>query len=90
VATRARGKERAEWAKAMRRPWRTAAGRHTETHDRRAHHHESSNHRFFLDFYEAVVLTSLVFVELVELYTLHGERPPAILRDVVAVLHFVR
>ena len=25
-----------------------------------------------------MLLTSLIFVELVELYTLHGERPPAI------------
>ena len=42
VATRARAKERAHRAKATRRPWRTAAGRHTETHVRRAHHHEST------------------------------------------------
>ena len=27
-----------------------------------------------------MLLTSLIFVELVELYTLHGERPPAIFR----------
>ena len=39
-----------EWAKALRLPWTAAAGRHTETRDRRAHHHESSCHRFFLDF----------------------------------------
>ena len=25
-----------------------------------------------------MILTSLIFVELIELYTLHGERPPAI------------
>ena len=38
-----------EWAKALRLPWTAAAGRHTETRDRRAHHHEreSSCHRFF-------------------------------------------
>ena len=47
VATKARAKERANWAKAMRRPWRMVAGRHTKTHDRRAHNHESSSHRFF-------------------------------------------
>ena len=46
-ATRARAKERAEWAKVMRRTWRTVAGRHRETHDRRAHHLENTNHRFF-------------------------------------------
>ena len=45
VATRARAKERADGAKATRRPRRKTAGRPTETHDRRAHHHESS-HRF--------------------------------------------
>lgn len=97
AATRARAKERAEWAKATRRPWRTAAGRHTETHDRRAHHHESSNHRFFLDVLRGsstylLFTSSLFFVVLAELYTLHGERPPAIRRDVVliAVLHLVR
>ena len=97
AATRARAKERAEWAKATRRPWRTAAGRHTETHDRRAHHHESSNHRFFLDVSRGsstylLFTSSLFFVVLAELYTLHGERPPAIRRDVVliAVLHLVR
>ena len=27
-----------------------------------------------------MLLTSLIFVELVKLYTLHGERPPAIFR----------
>ena len=97
AATRARAKERAEWAKATRRPWRTAAGRHTETHDRRAHHHESSNHRFFLDVLRGsstypLFTASLFFIVLAELYTLHGERPPAIRRDVVliAVLHLVR
>ena len=97
AATRARAKERAEWAKATRRPWRTAAGRHTETHDRRAHHHESSNHRFFLDVSRGsstylLFTSSLFFVVLAELYTLHGERPPAIRMDVVliAVLHLVR
>ena len=31
--------------------WRTTEGRHTETHDRRVHHHESSNHRFFPDIF---------------------------------------
>ena len=90
AATRARAKERAEWAKATRRPWRTAAGRHTETHDRRAHHHESSNHRFFLDVLRGsstylLFTSSLFFVVLAELYTLHGERPPAIRRDVVLI-----
>ena len=34
----------------------TAAGRHTQTHDRPTHHHERSNHRFFCIFHEAVVL----------------------------------
>ena len=50
-----------------------------ETHDPHAHHHHESNNRlFFRVFYEAVVHITFVaiFVELVELYTLHG--PPAI------------
>ena len=56
---------------------------HAETHDPYAHrHHESSDRLFSWFFYEAVVqhmlLTSLIFVELVELYTFHGKRPPAI------------
>ena len=37
-----------------------------------------------------MLLTTLVSVELVELYNLHGERPPAIVRDVAAVLQLVR
>ena len=48
IATRARAKGRADWAnKAIRRPWWTAAGRPTETHDRRAHYHESTAVIFF-------------------------------------------
>ena len=67
----------------MRRPWRTTAGGwHTETHDPHAYyHHESSDRLFSGFFYEAeynTLLTSLIFVELVELYILLGERPPAI------------
>ena len=46
-----------EWAKALRLPWKVAVGRHTETRDWRAHHHESSCHRiFFWIFDEAVPL----------------------------------
>ena len=40
-----RGRRGTDWTTAIGRPWRTAAGRRTETHDRRAHHHESSSHR---------------------------------------------
>ena len=40
--------ERAEGAKAMRRPWRTTAGGwYTETHDPHAHHHHESSDRLF-------------------------------------------
>lgn len=42
-----RAKERVDQAEATRRPLRTPAGRQTGTHDRRAHRHESSNHRLF-------------------------------------------
>ena len=49
MATRARAKERADWAKAMRRPWRTAAGRRTETHVRRAHHSREQQSCFSSD-----------------------------------------
>ena len=84
-----------EGAKAMRRPWRTAAGRHTETRDRRAHQHESSKHRLFWILHEAVLLfaTLYFFVVLAEVHTLHKEQSPTILNDVVygiAVLHLVR
>ena len=44
---RARSREWTKCAKALRLPWTTAAGRNTEAHDRRAHHHESSYHRIF-------------------------------------------
>ena len=69
----------------MRRPWRTAAGGwRTETRDPHAHHHHESSDRLFSGFfYDAVVqhVTYVTdFVELVELYTLHGERHPAIFR----------
>ena len=55
-----------------------AAGRHTETHDRRAHHHESIGHRLSL-FSSRGSNMYLLFVSLTgvcsvgELYTLHGE-----------------
>ena len=51
---RARAKEWTDWAKVARRPWKTASAQHTKTHDRRAHHHESSKqcivfcHRSFI------------------------------------------
>lgn len=76
-------KERAGWAEAMRWPWRTAAARHTETHGRRAHHHESRNHHFFRIILRDIICmlrtASLVFVVLVESDTLHGVRPRAIM-----------
>ena len=44
-----------EWAKTVMLPRTAAAGRHRNTRDRRAHHHESSCHRiFFWIFDEAV------------------------------------
>ena len=46
----ARAEERAYGAKALKRPWRTATGRHTEIHDRRAHRHKRSSHCFFSGF----------------------------------------
>ena len=84
-----------EWDKALRLPWTAAAGRHTETHDRRAHHHESSCHGIFSGFLmRQYLLTTDVtgFCSSVAvLYTLHGERPPAILREVVALfVYFLR
>ena len=40
-----------EWVETLRLPRTSAAGRHTKTRERIAHHHESSCHRiFFLDF----------------------------------------
>ena len=67
----------------MSRPWRTAAGEwHTETHDPHAHHHHKSSDRLFSgSVYEAVVkhVTYVTdFCSVVELYTLYGERSPAI------------
>ena len=48
VSTRPSAKERNEWAKAMRRPWRTTAGEwHTETHESHAHHHHEGGDRLF-------------------------------------------
>ena len=94
MVTRARAKERVEWAKATRRPWRTAAGRHKETHDRRARHHERSSHRFFLDFYRAIApaihVTGLCSVRRVvcpSWRTVPGNYQG---RGMIAVLHFVR
>ena len=77
--TRARAKEPADWVKAIRRPWKTAARRHTETNDRRVHHQEGSNHRFFPYFFTrqqqwyvpVVYATGLCGVG--ALYALHGE-----------------
>ena len=98
MATRARANERAEWVKAMRSPRKTAAGRHTETrdHDRRVHHHESSNHRLFLDFSRrkfvvpAVYVTGLCSVGRV-VHPSCGTTPRnAQGRGMVAVLHLVR
>ena len=78
-----------EWAKALRLPWAAAAGRHTETRDRRAHHHESSYHRIFLWILtRQYLLTTYIrhwICSVAVLYTLHGERPPAISRDVAAL-----
>ena len=39
-----------EWPKTLRLPRTPAAGRHTKTRDRRAHHHESGCHRMFFGF----------------------------------------
>ena len=88
MATRAREKERADWAKGMMRPpWRTAAGRHTETHDRRAHHHESSSHVFFLFVHEAVLYTCFLRQWSLECWrVVHWGMTPAIIRNVVSSL----
>ena len=60
--TRAGVRERTEWAKALRLPSKTAAD--TETGNRPAHHHESSNHRggAFWIFYEAVPVDYISYV----------------------------
>ena len=54
AATRARARERTEWAKVLKLPWTTAAGRQTETRDRRAHHHENNHLIFYWILDEAV------------------------------------
>ena len=79
--TRARSRERTEWTKAQRLPWTTAAGRYTETRDRRAHHHESSCDRiFFWIFDEAVpvdhIYASLDFVVWLCCIPFMGNDPP--------------
>ena len=61
VENRERARERTEWAKELRLPSTTTAERHTETRDRRAHHHDSSNHRIFSGFFIGqALITSLV------------------------------
>ena len=67
VATRLRAEERTDWAEVMRRPCRTAARRHTETHDRRAHHNESSVIGFFF--------TSMALVKLAGCVPFMGNNP---------------
>ena len=76
--TRVQSRERTEWAKVLRLPWTTAAGRHTETHDQRAHHHEGSCYSIFSGFLmRQYLLTTYVtgFCSVAVLYTLYGERP---------------
>ena len=79
----------AEWAKTLRSPRTSAARQHTKNRDRRAHHHESScRSTFFLGFcWGSTFLTTSVtgFCIVAVLYTLHGERPTAVLRNVVAL-----
>ena len=78
-----------ELAKALSFPWTAAAGRHTETRAQRTHHHESSCRRFsfpgFLRRHYLLTTYATGFCSVAVLYTLHGERPSAILRDVVAL-----
>ena len=51
-STRASAKQRAEWAKAMRRLWRTTTGGwQTESHDPHPHRHRESNDRLFNGFF---------------------------------------
>ena len=74
-----------EWAKLS---WTATSGRYTDTRDRRAHYHESRCHRtFFRIFDETAVPVDYIrgFCSVAVLYALHGERPPAILRDAVAL-----
>lgn len=82
---RASVKEQAEWVnKAMRRPWRTPAGRHTETNDRRAHHHENSNHREFLGlFMRQCLYVVTVFWDIIRVVRPSWETIPAIIRGQV-------
>ena len=81
MSTRASAKERVVRAKATRQPWRTTAG---EWHTTRTYTIITrAAIVFFWTFCETVynkLLTALIFVELVELYTLHGERSSAIFR----------
>ena len=75
--------ERAERAKAMRRPWKTTAGGwHTEIHDPHAHHHHESSHRLFFRIFlrgsstTCYLRTSLIFVELARVvYPSWGTNP---------------
>ena len=89
--TRARARERTEWAKTLRLPWTKAARRYTETRDRRAHHHESKIHRIFSGFLmrQYLLPTYVIgYCSLAVLYTWYpswGTPPPPILRDVVVL-----
>ena len=78
--TIARSRERTEWAKALRLPRTTAAGRHPETRDQRAHHHESSWHRMFSGFLIGqYLLTTSTYItgvcSVAALHTLDGNNP---------------
>ena len=68
-----------EWAKILRLPRTAAAGRHTKTRDRRAHHHESSCHRILFWIFDAVPFwlhTSLDFVAWLCCIPFKGNDPP--------------
>ena len=81
MATKEGAKERVEWAKTERRPWRTATGRDTGIHDWREYHHESSSQSsFFLVFFfrrqqyvPVIYITGLFSAG--EWYTLRGGLP---------------
>lgn len=62
-----------------------------ETRHERADHHASINHPLFIIFFprQGLLPKYLCQVVLAELFTAHEERPPAILRDAIAVLHLV-
>ena len=51
-----------EWTKTLRLRRTAAAGRHTKTRDRRAHHHESSCHRIFSGFLMRQYLLDYIYI----------------------------